>query len=56
MQALSGAERLVWNVKDYGKTTKNMQDYVDPVIEEYLTVKLNPMQIRTFQLTIKADS
>jgi len=52
-QLLDTATRLQWNVADYGRTQKDMKNYVKPVDPTDLIVILLPMQIRTFLVTLK---
>jgi len=47
-QLLSMATRLQWNVANYGRTQKDMKNYVAPLDPNTLIVMLQPMQIRTF--------
>lgn len=54
-QMLSDAVRLQWTVQDYGRTERDMKAFVTPVDPQKLEVVLKPMQIRTFQVTLKSQ-
>jgi len=51
-QLLSTATRLQWNVASYGRTQRDMKNYVTPLDPNTLIVTLQPMQIRTFLIRV----
>jgi len=55
-QLLANATRLQWNVAGYGRTQKDMKSYVTPVDPVTMNIVLQPMQIRTFLVILRASS
>jgi len=53
-ELLANATRLQWNVANYGRTRADMKSFVTPIDPATLTVVLQPMQIRTFLIAVKA--